>query len=168
MFHIKGHQAAQEAAEHRTSFHFKGRLGSQYPRFLSTIGTRVLHSFQHQPSPVSHESKDSGRASSGRCVPDSRGGEENSIGPVRRQAPHTQRPVGQQGVGRDQLAVLGLLDPERGKPQARYGLAQLSPEETLGALALEGLHADNLRPISDLAPWESLAAFGLIDRGGIA
>jgi hypothetical protein len=37
MFHIKGHQSAQQAAEHRTSFHFKGRLGSQYPRFLSTI-----------------------------------------------------------------------------------------------------------------------------------
>ena len=35
-------------------------------------------------------------------------------------------------------------------------------------MALEGLHADNLRPITDLAPWESLAAFGLIDRGEIA
>jgi len=76
--------------------------------------------------------------------------------------------VGQRGVGRDQLAVLGLLDPERGKPQARYGLAQLSAEETLGALALEGLCADNLRAITDLSPWESLSAFGLIDRGETA
>jgi hypothetical protein len=168
MFHIKGHQSAQQAAEHRMSFHFKGRLGSQYPHFLSTIGTRVLHSFQHHPSPVSHESKHSGIVSSGRCVPAWRGDEENRTGPVRRQAPRTERPEGQRGVDRDQLAVLGLLDPERGKPQARYGLAQLSPEETLGALALEGLHADNLRPISDLAPWESLAAFGLIDGGEIA
>jgi len=164
MFHIKGLQAA----EHRTSFHFKGWLGSQYPHFLSTIGTRVLHPFQHHPSPVSHESKHSGCASSGRCVPAWRGGEENRIGPVRRQAPRTQRPVGQPGVGRDQLAVLGLLDPEGGKPQARYGLAQLSPEETLGAMALQGVNADNLRSITDLAPRESLAAFGLIDRGGIA
>ena len=168
MFHIKGYQSAQQAAEHRTSFHFKGRLGSQYPHFLSTIGTRVLHSFQHHPSPVSHESKHSGCASSGRCVPASRGGEENRIGPVCRQAPRTERPVGQRGVGRDQLAVLGLLDPERGKPQARYGLAQLAPQETLGAMALQGVNADNLRPITDLAPWESLAAFGLIDRELIA
>ena len=96
------------------------------------------------------------------------GGEENNIEPVRRQAPRTERPLGQRGVGRDQLAVLGLLDPERGKPQARYGLAQLSPEETLGALAFEGLCADNLRSITHLAPWESLAAFGLIDGGEIA
>ena len=87
----------------------------------------------------------SGRVSPGRCVPALRGGEENSIGPVRRQAPRTERPVGQRGVGRDQLAVLGLLDPERGKPQARYGLAQLAPQETLGAMALEGVYADNLR-----------------------
>jgi hypothetical protein len=35
-------------------------------------------------------------------------------------------------------------------------------------MALEGVNADNLRPITDLAPWESLAAFGLIDRGEIA
>ncbi len=168
MFHIKGHQAAQQAAEHRTSFHFKGRLGSQYPHFLSTIGTRVLHSFQHHPSQVSHESKHSGSVSPGVYVPALREGEENSIGPVHRQAPRTERPEGQRGVDRDQLAVLGLLDPERGKPQARYGLAQFSPEETLGALALEGLHADNLCPISDLAPWESLAVFGLIDGGEIA
>ncbi len=168
MFHIKGHQSAQQAAEHRTSFHFKGRLGSQYPHFVSTIGTRVLHSFQHHTSPVSHESKHSGRASSGRCVPAWRGGEENSIGPVRRQAPRTERPMGQRGVGRDQLAVLGLLDPERGKPQARYWLAQLAPQETLGAMALQGVNADNLRPITDLAPWESLAAFGLIDGELIA
>jgi hypothetical protein len=107
----------------------------------------------------------SGRVSPGVCVPALRGGEENSIGPVRRQAPRTEGPVGQPGVGRDQLAVLGLLNPESGKPQARYGLAQLSPEETLGALALEGLCADNLRSITDLSPWESLSAFGLIDRG---
>ena len=168
MFHVKGHQSAQQAAEHRTSFHFKGRLGGQSPHSLCTIGTRVLHSFQHHPSPVSHESKHSGRVSSARCVSAWRGGEENRIGPVRRQAPRTERPVGQRGVGRDQLAVLGLLDPERGKPQARYGLAQLAPRETLGAMALEGVNADNLRPITDLAPWESLAAFGLIDRGEIA
>ena len=168
IFHIKSHQSAQQAAEDRTSFHFKGRLGSQYPHFLSTIGTRVLHSFQHHSSPVSHESKHSESASPGVYVPALRGGEENSIELVRRQAPRTERPVGQRGVGRDQLAVLGLLDPERGKPQARYGLAQLSPEETLGAMALEGLCADNLRSITDLAPWESLAVFGLIDRGLIA
>jgi len=43
----------------------------------------------------------------------------------------------------------------------------LCPEENLGALALEGLHAGNQRPITDLAPWESLAAFGLIDSGVI-
>ena len=110
----------------------------------------------------------SGCVSPGVCVPALRGGEENSIGPVHRQAQRTEWPVGQRGVGRDQLAVLGLLDPERGKPQARYGLAQLSPEETLGALALEGLCADNLRSITDLAPWKSLAAFGLIDRGETA
>jgi len=139
MFHIKGHQSAQQAAEHRTSFHFKGRLGGQSAHSLFTIETRVLHSFQHHPSRVSHESKHSGRVSSGRCVPAWRGGEENRIGPVRRQAPRTERPVGQRGVGRDQLAVLGLLDPERGKPQARYGLAQLAPQETLGAMALEGV-----------------------------
>lgn len=35
-------------------------------------------------------------------------------------------------------------------------------------MALQGVNADNLRPISDLAPWESLAAFGLIDGGEIA
>ncbi len=168
MFHIKGHQSAQQAAEHRTSFHFKGRLGDQSPHSLCTIGTRVLHSFQHHLSPVSHESKHSGRVSSVRCVSAWRGGEENRIGPVRRQAPRTERPVRHRGVGRDQLAVLGLLDPERGKPQARYGLAQLAPQETLEAMALQGVNADNLRPITDLAPWESLAAFGLIDRGEIA
>ena len=168
MFHIKGHQSAQHAAEHRTSFHFKGRLGGQSPHSLCTIGTRVLHSFQHHLSPVAHESKHSGRVSSARCISAWRGGEENRIGPVRRQAPRTERPVGQRGVGRDQLAVLGLLDPERGKPQARYGLAQLAPRETLGAMALEAVNADNLRPITDLAPWGSLAAFGLFDRGEIA
>ena len=81
MFHIKGHQAAQQAAEHRTSFHFKGRLGSQYPHFLSTIGTRVLHSFQHHPSQVSHESKHSGRVSSGRCVPACAGTKRTGPGP---------------------------------------------------------------------------------------
>ena len=37
MFHIKGHQSAQHAAEHRTSFHFKGRLGGQSPHSLCTI-----------------------------------------------------------------------------------------------------------------------------------
>ncbi len=110
----------------------------------------------------------SGGVSPGVCVPALRGGEENSIGPVHRQAPRTEWLEGQRGVGRDQLAVLGLLDPEGGKPQVRYGLAQLSPEETLGALALEGLCADNLRSITDLAPWKSLAAFGLIDRGETA
>ena len=76
--------------------------------------------------------------------------------------------MGQQEVGRGQLAVLGLLDPEGGKPQARHGLAQLTPQETLGAMALQGVNGDNLRPITDLAPWESLVAFGLIDRGEIA
>ena len=110
----------------------------------------------------------SGRVSPGVCVPALRGGEENTIGPVHRQAQRTERPVGQRGVGRDQLAVLGLLDPDRGKPQARYGLAQLSSEETLGALALEGLCADNLRSITDLSPCESLSAFGLIVRGETA
>jgi len=110
----------------------------------------------------------SGCVSPGVCVPALRGGEENSIGPIHRQAQRTEWPVGQRGVGRDQLAVLGLLDPERGKPQARYGLAQLAPQETLGALALEGLCADNLRSITDLSPCESLSAFGLIDRGETA
>ena len=100
----------------------------------------------------------SGRVSPGVCVPALRGGEENTIGPVHRQAQRTERP----------LAVLGLLDPDRGKPQARYGLAQLSAEETLGALALEGLCADNLRSITDLSPCESLSAFGLIVRGETA
>jgi len=64
MFHVKGHQSAQQAAEHRTSFHFKGRLGGQSAHSLFTIETRVLHSFQHHPSRVSHESKHSGRVSS--------------------------------------------------------------------------------------------------------
>ena len=67
-------------------------------------------------------------------------------------------------VGRDQLAVLGLLDPERGKPRDRYGLAGLCPEEALGALALEGLWADNLRSMTRLSPRESLAAFSLSAR----
>ena len=82
MFHIKGHQSAQQAAEHRTSFHFKGRLGDQSPHSLCTIGTRVLHSFQHHLSPVSHESKHSGRASSGRCVPAWRGAKRTGSGPL--------------------------------------------------------------------------------------
>ena len=163
-FTSKAFSRLSRAAEHRTRFHFKGRLGSQYPHFLSTIGTRVLHSFQH------HRPRSRMRANipdvphrdvaSGLCW-----GEENSIGPVRRQAPRTERPMGQRGVGRDQLAVLGLLDPERGKPQARYGLAQTRSRGNSRSLAVEGLYADNLRSITDLAPRESFAVFGLIDSG---
>jgi hypothetical protein len=169
MFHIKGHGLAlRQATEHLARFHFKERPGDQFPHFLTWIGTRVLHAFQHHTSPASHESTLPGPVSPRPCVPAPRGGEVNRIDSIRQHASRTAWLEAQPWVDRDQLAVLGLLDPEGGKPQARYGLAQLAPEETLGAMALQGVNADNLRPITDLAPWESLAAFGLIDSRVIA
>ena len=163
MFHIKGHQSAQQAAEDRTSFHFKGRLGSQYPHFLSTIGTRVLHSFQHHPSPVSHESKHSDMPhrefASRLCA-----GVKRTVS-----GPFTGRPRHRAAGGTAGGWSRSTGSPGAARSRERKTASSIRARTALSrgnsrSLALEGLCADNLRSITDLAPWESLAAFGLIDR----
>jgi hypothetical protein len=143
MFRIKTHESPESReAGHYAISDYEGQAGHRSHHFLAAIRNCILDHLKHHRADAAPA------------------GEGGTLTTAWRAEQWTS--------DCDRLAVLGLLDPGSRQPDDRYGLAGLSGEEALGALALQGFSAGNVRSITRLSPQESLAAFGLLHAEGVA
>ena len=168
MFHIEDQGSAQrQGAWHRAPFHLPGWPIHGCLHGLSTVGLRVLQSLQHHMPPPTLGGLIVMRVHFRHSASTTRGGQEDDLALVRGKNAQTARPEAHSRDDYDQLAILGLLDPKSQSLDDRYGLEGLCPEETLGALALEGPRTASTRWLTRLAPRDCLAALGLIHDSDI-
>jgi hypothetical protein len=131
------------------------------------MGPRALKSLQRHMPPSTLAGSIAKHVHFRRIAPATAGGQEKGLLPVYGKDVRASGPEARDGNDYDQLAILGPLDPASPSLDGRYGLEGLCPEETLGALALDGPSTASTRWITQLSPREGLASIGLIHDSDI-
>lgn len=163
MFHINDQESAQrQGAWHRARSYFAGRPDHGCLHGLFTMGSRALKSLQRHMLPPTLGGSIAKHIHFRHATPTHPGGQQDDFAPVRGENAQTTRREAYSRKDYDQLAILGLLNPAGQSLDDRYGLEGLCPEETLGAMALDGPRTASTRWITQLSPRERLAAIGLI------